>query len=442
MKINKLSIDKYKNIENLVINFSDDDFAVFIGNNGSGKSNLLEAIINIFKWIYCLEKPLFDFEIDYNLFDRRNVNIKSDINKGFIVKVNNNEITLKQLKTLMKDDLQTILPRNILVYYSGHSEKLSNLIGFSTKKFIRNIKQGAFIPRHFFYLHPSYFSMVLLSILGSELEDIKILVKKNLSISSLDSFTITLCKDKADSVGFLTTFIDLLEDLNDGFEDKNRLRTYNFKGNALQKIINHGAIGYDRDLFKFLDVAHCLGVLSDIQVKCVLESGIIVGNEDFSEGEKQYLTLNAIIEFFGYKDTLYLFDEPDTFFHPNWQRQLLNDLKMTGVQTQFIITTHSPLLLSSVDQEDIFLMDNGNVFSTNSNGSLGRDVNGILTEIMGVSERPFEVTSLINKFHEHISRKKIAEAKLIIDQLKGKISDSDPFFIEAESLLHILEVLE
>lgn len=178
MKINKLSIDKYKNIENLVINFSDDDFAVFIGNNGSGKSNLLEAIINIFKWIYCLEKPLFDFEIDYNLFDRRNVNIKSDINKGFIVKVNNNEITLKQLKTLMKDDLQTILPRNILVYYSGHSEKLSNLIGFSTKKFIRNIKQGAFIPRHFFYLHPSYFSMVLLSILGSELEDIKILVKK------------------------------------------------------------------------------------------------------------------------------------------------------------------------------------------------------------------------------------------------------------------------
>lgn len=154
MKINKLSIDKYKNIENLVINFSDDDFAVFIGNNGSGKSNLLEAIINIFKWIYCLEKPLFDFEIDYNLFDRRNVNIKSDINKGFIVKVNNNEITLKQLKTLMKDDLQTILPRNILVYYSGHSEKLSNLIGFSTKKFIRNIKQGAFIPRHFFtYTH-------------------------------------------------------------------------------------------------------------------------------------------------------------------------------------------------------------------------------------------------------------------------------------------------
>lgn len=135
-----------------------------------------------------------------------------------------------------------------------------------------------------------------------------------MSISSLDSFTITLCKDKADSVGFLTTFIDLLEDLNDGFEDKNRLRTYNFKGNALQKIINHGAIGYDRDLFKFLDVAHCLGVLSDIQVKCVLESGIIVGNEDFSEGEKQYLTLNAIIEFFGYKDTLYLFDEPDTFF--------------------------------------------------------------------------------------------------------------------------------
>lgn len=107
-----------------------------------------------------------------------------------------------------------------------------------------------------------------------------------------------------------------------------------------------------------------------------------------------------------------------------------------------LLLQRTPLLLSSVDQEDIFLMDNGNVFSTNSNGSLGRDVNGILTEIMGVSERPFEVTSLINKFHEHISRKKIAEAKLIIDQLKGKISDSDPFFIEAESLLHILEVLE
>ncbi|MGA4497511.1 AAA family ATPase [Bacillus bombysepticus] len=442
MRINSLYLSKYKNLNDVKVSFSESDFAVFIGNNGSGKSNLLEAIVLIFKGVYTQEESSFEFEIDYNLYDNRNIFIKTDKAKKYVVKVNDEEITLGQLKALTRNSTTSILPRNILVYYSGHSTRLANFMNFSLDSYISNIKKGEFQPRHFFYLYPSYFPLALLSILGSDLEDVGERIKDTLNIKSLDSFSIKIDRKISSSIRILSTFEDALKQTSDRIEATSKEATYYFNGSQLKTLISNRSIGYDRDLFKFLDISYCTGALKDIQVNCILDSEEKILVSEFSEGEQQFLIVNAIIEFFGYKDTLYLFDEPDTFYHPKWQREFLNQIKQTGVQTQFVITTHSPLMLSSIQKKSIHIMQNGRVYGTDPNGSMGRDVNGILSEIMDVPERPHEVKNLISKFYEQSDRKNRHLAKNYLDLLRDKISNQDPFLLEAESILTILEIEE
>lgn len=48
-----------------------------------------------------------------------------------------------------------------------------------------------------------------------------------------------------------------------------------------------------------------------------------------------------------------LIDEVDLHLHPSWQQRVLTDLMQTFSNTQFIITTHSPQVLSTVKRENI-----------------------------------------------------------------------------------------
>ena len=52
MKIHSLWVDGYKNIIDTNINFSDERSIAIIGNNGTGKSNLIEALLNLFVDLY------------------------------------------------------------------------------------------------------------------------------------------------------------------------------------------------------------------------------------------------------------------------------------------------------------------------------------------------------------------------------------------------------
>ncbi|WP_163022540.1 AAA family ATPase [Pseudomonas viridiflava] len=48
-----------------------------------------------------------------------------------------------------------------------------------------------------------------------------------------------------------------------------------------------------------------------------------------------------------------LIDEVDLHLHPEWQQRIISDLTRTFPETQFIITTHSPQVLSTVKREHI-----------------------------------------------------------------------------------------
>ena len=52
-----------------------------------------------------------------------------------------------------------------------------------------------------------------------------------------------------------------------------------------------------------------------------------------------------------------LVDEIDLHLHPSWQQRVLQDLMRTFPLTQFIVTTHSPQVLSTVRRENIRILD-------------------------------------------------------------------------------------
>jgi len=80
-----------------------------------------------------------------------------------------------------------------------------------------------------------------------------------------------------------------------------------------------------------------------------------------------------------------LIDEIDLHLHPAWQRKALPDLMEAFPNLQFIVTTHSPQVLSQLPKESVFLLknyqvDTGEVFTE------GRDSNSILEDVFEVPE--------------------------------------------------------
>lgn len=52
-----------------------------------------------------------------------------------------------------------------------------------------------------------------------------------------------------------------------------------------------------------------------------------------------------------------LIDEVDMFLHPAWQQQIIQSLRSAFPQIQFIVTTHSPQVISTVKRESVRLLE-------------------------------------------------------------------------------------
>jgi predicted ATP-binding protein involved in virulence len=83
-----------------------------------------------------------------------------------------------------------------------------------------------------------------------------------------------------------------------------------------------------------------------------------------------------------------LIDEIELHLHPSWQQRIIPDLQRTFPNIQFICTTHSPQVLSTVPSECIrTITDDGRVTEPNCK-TYGAESKRVLEELMGVSSRP------------------------------------------------------
>lgn len=121
--------------------------------------------------------------------------------------------------------------------------------------------------------------------------------------------------------------------------------------------------------------------------------------KQLSDGQRVYLGLIADI---AYKMILLnpnltnplhghgivLIDEVELHLHPMWQQQAIVTMQQTFPNVQFIITTHSPHVLSTVDKNSIKILTNDSVVHSPSLQTKGVISSDILERIMGTSAIP------------------------------------------------------
>ena len=133
-----------------------------------------------------------------------------------------------------------------------------------------------------------------------------------------------------------------------------------------------------------------------------------------------------------------LIDEIELHLHPEWQHRVIPKLKATYSNSQFVLTTHSPQVLSHVSCKDIWCLKG--MKAVRPDGTFGQDSNFLLKTLMGTSNRPSIIEKDINRLFDLI-RTDVKKARKLLEKLKNKVEGESPELVRAEALLHRREVL-
>lgn len=138
---------------------------------------------------------------------------------------------------------------------------------------------------------------------------------------------------------------------------------------------------------------------------------------------------------------LILIDEIELHLHPKWQRDVLQRLRETFKSCQFVVTTHSPLVLGEVPARCVRFLEfvDGKVSVTVPTEAYGMDANRILQEFMGAPVRNRQVEDELRVLFELIDLERFDEARNKIQNLEQKLGEDEPELTRASSLIHFLE---
>ena len=112
-----------------------------------------------------------------------------------------------------------------------------------------------------------------------------------------------------------------------------------------------------------------------------------------------------------------LIDEIDLHLHPKWQWNVIDALQKTFAGVQFIIATHSPIVISASKEANLILLDDAQDIS-------------YLPDCYG-----YEVEDVLRYRQESVSRPK--KVKLLVDEIENAIDDID--FDKADATLERLK---
>jgi energy-coupling factor transporter ATP-binding protein EcfA2 len=430
MKIKKLWVSKYKNIENIDLEFKSDLITLMVGKNGLGKSNLIEVLALIFRDLDLLNKieefqswayseDYFEYEIQYECYnDELHIELKKDF---FAIKIrpkNSNEdsaYTELDFKDFIKHRKEKFLPKYIVGYYSGENKRIRDIIKKheqitfeELKKFSINNDLSDTGLRRLFFTENHHSQLLLLTLIifknhSNFKTKIENLFTNYLGIVGIKNFEIKFNNPdwnykKLDGIN------RGVENIVENIFSKVKNPFWNTKGKVntlLTNLYNHQIglgsepIGYDNmdaedprkfveeflwfnkinfdrltneikdfykhpiELFDALEGTAFIDILNNIDFK-VEKQGIPdpIQFSQLSEGEQQLLTVLGLILVTGTDDCLFLLDEPDTHLNPEWQRnyvELLKEFNLNDENSHIFVSTHSPLLVQSFEDEDVLL---------------------------------------------------------------------------------------
>ncbi|MEX5540290.1 AAA family ATPase [Pseudomonas poae] len=133
-----------------------------------------------------------------------------------------------------------------------------------------------------------------------------------------------------------------------------------------------------------------------------------------------------------------LIDEVDLHLHPKWQRRLINQLTETFPNCQFILTTHSPLVISDTKDVLCYVLDDGEL--EEHNGLYGMDANQVLLSVMDTDVRNSEVQARLDRLLELLQDKKLQQAKALFEELSAELAPDHIELTKAALLIRKLEL--
>ena len=336
-----LYIEQYKNLHRLYIDFeSTNEYCCLIGLNGSGKSNVLEAISAIFYSLYHVA-TLVDGLRKYPCPFKYRISYIKD-NEFY-------EIIDGRLKNGNKVTLD-ILPKNIIASYSGEDTRL-------WKRYYKPIYEKycskmtatqGFTPPFMFYISRYEWDISLLTLLYSE--DVDVI-----------KFVAGITKDAECKISFeyKNSNIKKWEGTEiEGFIERLKEKsTYSIE--SFRATINEISF-IDRPSTLFYCLYKCRTesdnqIIQKINIEFTNKGNI----EGLSEGEKKLINTNTIIHILSASNSLCLFDEPDAHIHiarKNELKELINTRNRYS-----IVTTHSPVFVNCLCDENIRFLKDGKI---------------------------------------------------------------------------------
>ena len=132
---------------------------------------------------------------------------------------------------------------------------------------------------------------------------------------------------------------------------------------------------------------------------------------------------------------LVMIDEVDMYLHPSWQQTIVGSLQAAFPKIQFILSTHSPHVLSTVKSKCIRVLDNGTFYDA-PKGTKGAEAKRILERVFHVQSRPEHdpITILLNEYLDlvYADKWKDSEALSKRNQLDDIFQGEEPALTEAD----------
>jgi len=458
MKLKSLYIKDYNILQDFSIDFTS-NLSVLIGENGSGKSSIIECLAYIFGHLhkyFVLEDKTAEFingyKISYSLnnldvfIESRYVMSETNTFNPIII-INGSEVTTSEIKRIYPDF--SFLPTKVVLSYSGITDRLRLLSKHFEEKFIKKIirlnNPYSLIPLNlptenpFIYIKKEYVSFILLALFVLNTDEANKLLQ-DLGID-IDGCTTKIVIKKpywanqtSQNENLWGISGKIAEDLFEGLvafaiseeiENQNKIE-YELYGSLMVRDLFGSHYKLDSsNVLLFLDTLLCDDLLESIDI--TWGDGFSI--DKLSEGEKQIILSIGLSLVLNKKNILFLLDEPDISLHPKWQQDFISNFtKGLNEESMAVITTHSPSVASDLFDNNLYLIRKGKII-TKAFKYYGKNVDDILCDYFGLeSTRNKDVAKRINYLWEKINNNEFdnAEFKRKKDELKRIIGSDDP----------------
>ena len=414
MKLDKLWISEFKNLKDIELDFDQNELVtVVIGWNGAGKSNVIEALVIIFRDLDLQKAPSFSYKLEYLcrgnrvVIDAKDTTIKKEQYKVLVHAEGDPEkVVTNKYTEFFSDKTRHYLPSNVFGYYSGPSDRLATHFYEHQRKFRDQLlypeKHGLTektLPlRPLFYAQKVHSNFVLLSFFLGADEKVKKFLKEKLFIEGIESVLFVLNKPdwtskKGDSrfwnaTGVVRPFLDRLfsaslapmrkkikvpHPMKKSPDNVDALFLYLKDLDALKQV---GEKTSDKDFFKLLESIYFSNLIHEVRIRVKVKNKNGTDESltfrELSEGEQQLITVLGLLRFTRDDESLFLLDEPDTHLNPAWSMEYINFLKeVAGFNldankekadsgavdnSHIVLATHDPIVISTLKQEQIKIM--------------------------------------------------------------------------------------